>query len=52
MASRYERQTGGVTRTIARAILSTDMTPRLTSHSTIHDNACGTGIVTDGILNS
>ncbi len=48
MSSSYERSTGGCTREVAQHLLT--LSPPLTSPCTIHDNACGTGIMTDEIL--
>ncbi|KAM0438150.1 hypothetical protein ACHAQK_006884 [Fusarium lateritium] len=52
-ANKYEATTGGATRELAQHAISfiADLKP-LTSESNILDNACGTGIVTDIILNS
>lgn len=52
-AEKYEAATGGATRELAQhAISSIANLKPLTSDSKILDNACGTGIVTDIILNS
>ncbi|KAL4866959.1 hypothetical protein BDV12DRAFT_172123 [Aspergillus spectabilis] len=45
----YERMTGGCTREVAKYILTLD--PKVDSSSIILDNACGTGIITEEILN-
>ncbi|KAI1069398.1 hypothetical protein LB507_008634 [Fusarium sp. FIESC RH6] len=52
-AEKYEAATGGATRELAQHAISSiaDLKP-LTSDSKILDNVCGTGIVTDIILNS
>ncbi|KAL3482815.1 S-adenosyl-L-methionine-dependent methyltransferase [Aspergillus germanicus] len=44
----YERMTGGCTREVAKFLLSLD--PKVDSSSVILDNACGTGLVTEEIL--
>ncbi|KAH7006391.1 S-adenosyl-L-methionine-dependent methyltransferase [Fusarium venenatum] len=52
-ADKYEANTGGATRELAQHAINfmSDVKP-LTSESKILDNACGTGIVTDIILQS
>ncbi|KAL2759947.1 hypothetical protein ACRALDRAFT_1060087 [Sodiomyces alcalophilus JCM 7366] len=51
VAEKYEPSTGGCTRNLAQAIidLAQDRLP-ITASSTILDNACGPGIVTDVLL--
>lgn len=49
LAATYETSTGGCTRELARHVLG--LAPALTAESTVLDNACGTGPVTDEILN-
>ncbi|KAJ9660909.1 hypothetical protein H2198_002254 [Neophaeococcomyces mojaviensis] len=46
-ANKYEKGTGGATRYIAQRLMS--MSPAFTNDSTVLDNACGTGIVTEEI---
>ncbi|KAL4880322.1 S-adenosyl-L-methionine-dependent methyltransferase [Aspergillus karnatakaensis] len=45
----YERLTGGCTREVAQYILF--LNPKVTSSSVVLDNACGTGIITEEIIN-
>ncbi|KAL4995745.1 S-adenosyl-L-methionine-dependent methyltransferase [Aspergillus recurvatus] len=45
----YERMTGGCTREVAKFLLTLE--PKVDTSSVILDNACGTGIVTEEILN-
>ncbi|OSS44915.1 hypothetical protein B5807_09115 [Epicoccum nigrum] len=47
-AAAYEASTGGCTRDLARHMLA--LAPPITPGSTIHDNACGTGVVAQEIL--
>ncbi|KAL6237716.1 hypothetical protein BDW75DRAFT_248722 [Aspergillus navahoensis] len=44
----YERMTGGCTREIARFLLTLE--PRVDTSSVVLDNACGTGMITEEIL--
>jgi ubiquinone/menaquinone biosynthesis C-methylase UbiE len=44
----YERMTGGCTREVAKFLLTLD--PKVDSSSVILDNACGTGLVTEEII--
>jgi len=46
-ANKYEKGTGGATRHIAQRLMS--MSPAFTNDSTVLDNACGTGIVTEEV---
>ncbi|KAI9846076.1 MAG: hypothetical protein M1837_004332 [Sclerophora amabilis] len=50
ISANYERLTGGCTRDVARHLLS--LGPPITSTSTILDNGCGSGVVTDEIFKS
>lgn len=50
IAKKYETGTGGSTREIAEALLQ--RAPSITSHSIIHDNACGPAIITSLIYQS
>ncbi|KAF3003739.1 hypothetical protein E8E13_009497 [Curvularia kusanoi] len=47
-AAAYEASTGGCTRDLTRHMLA--LSPPISSSSVVHDNACGTGIVTQEII--
>ncbi|KAF2837235.1 S-adenosyl-L-methionine-dependent methyltransferase, partial [Patellaria atrata CBS 101060] len=50
LADNYDKESGGICADVAKQFLP--LLPPITSSSVVHDNACGTGGVTEVILNS